>query len=178
MQSKLRAIQNELMHLPLLTNSTPIFDVGGGASGRYGGGGRMHHNNRNGYNSQTQYNPYYSTGMLSGGSGASDIANAASSALIVPLRELLLHTIPYHTAMAQTIHNTHPTYYSQHNHTLHTLPLYTDKVDWMMGNLYNNSQTYSSTDRSGSAGGSTGSSVLLTNSQSNGPVDDIISEFD
>jgi len=170
-QNKLRVIQSELLHLPPTANtstaptdSTSIYSSTVGVP--------VHH---------LQTLPHSSVYSLHESNSSNTQSDEVSSALVVPLRELLLHTIPYHRTISHFISDNITTkqMYSAYTCVQHTLPLYTEKLDWMMHNLYNSSQLYSSI--AGRNNPETGSSAVLLQAArqvEDGLVDDIITEFD
>ncbi len=169
-QSKLRAIQSELLHLPpaitaASTNTTSMYSSNVGV-----------------YHSQTQAPRIpHSTVYSHHNSNSSTQSDEVLSALVVPLRELLLHSIPYHRTISHYIseNSTATPMYTACTSVPHTLPLYTEKLDWMMHNLYNTSQLYSSVaGRNNPEIGSSTELLQTTRQVEDGLVEDIISEFD
>lgn len=164
MQNKLRVIQSELLHLPLAASASgPINDD------------CLFYSQSLSHSTPCTAHPH------SKSDGISTQNNDLSSALVVPLRELLLHTIPYHRTISHFIseNRTVTPAYSAFPCVPHALPLYTEKLDWMMHNLYNTSQVYASVvGRTSKEVGSSAELLQTTRQVEEGLVDDIISEFD
>ena len=163
-QNKLRVIQGELLHLPLASS----------ASGPINGESHNHSHLLSHSTPRTVHPNSKSDGI-------STQNNDLSSALVVPLRELLLHTIPYHGTISHFIseNRTATPAYSAFPSVPHTLPLYTEKLDWMMHNLYNTSQIYASVvGRNSKEIGSSAELLQTTRKVEDELVDDVISEFD
>lgn len=177
-QGKLRVIQNELLHL----SPTTATHTTSTSKSHYSGttGQKQHYSGALPHNTPyiTPYTAPYASNTITINNLPSD---ECSSALLVPLRELLLHTIPYHRTITHYISESTsaPLANSNISSALHTLPVYTEKLDWMMHNLYNTSQLFSaSAGRNSKDSGSSAELLAAAGQAEDGSMDDIISEFD
>lgn len=90
----------------------------------------------------------------------------------------MLNTVPYYKLIAHTVRSKQAVPSAHGNAVLQSAPVYSERLDWMIDNVYNPHQQYTMTRAGGSNNNVTSIAPAQQHAANVAEVDDAISDFD
>lgn len=191
MRSKLNVIQEELLLTSTLTSKTAtaasapsssyIRIASGPALQQSHPNHQYVHHQRNGHDVHSSAHTAQDRLTITATSSHAQVAfqdDSVASPVVSMLshREIVLNTVPYYKLIAHTVRSNQSMSSVQNNGALRSAPVYSERLDWMIDNVYNPHHQYTKARDSGSNVTSVAQAQQSVANVTD--VEDVISDFD